>query len=932
MPPSVERRRWLVPVALVAAIAASATARQPQAPPQPPPAAPQFQTGIDLIVTEATVVDRSGKVVPGLGPEDFTAEVGGKPRTVVSAELVDYGSVKPGESKPELDITTNQDELTGRRILLVVDQISLRPESRPVIEAAKRWVASLAPTDRVGLVVLPPPGPEIEPTTDHQPVIDAMSRLSPIGALPPPFSQYNVSIWEAFRIKEVDVQVRDDVVQRECKGDPRCPDEIDGYSQALVLDAQSHVQPVLRGFRSLMRNLGAIPGPKHVVLLSSGWPISEREAGGEMALTASDAANSNVIVHTFTAERWALAATRSRAPTMSNGVPDKTVLLSSVEMMSGATGGQAVRLAGDGESAFAALRAGMSGYYRIGIRGDAADFDGKPRRISLKVSKPGATLSAYRRLVAGAAPAITANEPSAVLNEALRSPRRLTGLTLRATSYVLQPDEAGSRDVRVALVAEIARGSAGPARAVAALYGLDGKPVTAVEASPVLTATGGDVTMALKAPPAPYILRLAVLDADGRIGSLERAVDARWKRTGDIETPGFVVFRSTGPGATPQPLLRSLSTAEQLVAQVPFVSTGAAPPQVTFEVKAQGSDSAFVKRAARIGKTSAGIAVAEEMIPASLFPPGRYVVSATIRPGAARPFVRAFVVEAAPGVPSAVPGRSTSSHGTAPTSATAPLALAKPARFSTAAVLDPAFVGPLIDQMAARPDTAAVRDALTAAKTGPWATDQTKGPLTASPLAAQFVTGLGRLQKGDLEQAAEAFRAALKVAPDFGPALTYLGACYAAGQKDREAAGAWQTALLRDRTSPLLQRLAIEAWLRAEKPAAAAALVTQARARWPDDPAFVRLAAQAAIADGRVREGIELVTAMPQPDAPALLAALAALYDAAQRGAPVFDPQRDLETMQRLRESYAAANGDALGLVDAWVADAAKRSQRGSEK
>ena len=652
-----------------------------------------------------------------------------------------------------------------------------------------------------------------------------------------------------------------------------------------------------------------------------------------MALTASDAANSNVIVHTFTAERWALAATRSRAPAMTNGVPDKTVLLSSVEMMSGATGGQAVRLTNDGESALAALRAGMSGYYRVGIRGEAADFDGKPRRISLKVSKSGATLSAYRRLVAGASPAITSNEPSAVLNEALRSPRRLTGLGLRATSYVLQTDEAGSRDIRVALIADISRGAPGPARAVAALYGLDGKPVTAVEASADLSAAGGDVTMALKAPPAPYILRLAVLDAAGKIGSLERAVDARWKRTGEIETPGFVVFRSTGPGTTPLPLLRSLSTAELLVAQVPFVSTGTVQPQVTFEVKADGSAAAFLKRTARIGKTDAGVAVAEETIPASLFPPGRYLVSATIRPGAARPFVRAFVVEAAPGVPSAVPSRSTSSRGTAPgAGGAAPLALAKPARFSTAAVLDPAFVGPLIDQMAARPDTAAVRDALTAAKTGPWPTDQTKGPLTASPLAAQFVAGLGRLQKGELEQAADAFRAALKVAPDFGPALTYLGACYAAGQKDREAAGAWQTALLRDRTSPLLQRLAIEAWLRADKPAAAAALVTQARARWPDDPAFARLAAQAAIADGRVREGVELVAGMPQPDAPALLAALAALYDAAQRGTPVFDPVRDLETMQRLRESYAAANGDALGLVDAWVADTTKRSHRALEK
>jgi hypothetical protein len=172
----------------------------------------------------------------------------------------------------------------------------------------------------------------------------------------------------------------------------------------------------------------------------------------------------------------------------------------------------------------------------------------------------------------------------------------------------------------------------------------------------------------------------------------------------------------------------------------------------------------------------------------------------------------------------------------------------------------------------------------------------------------------------------------LKAAPDFGPALTFLGACYAAGLKDREAAGAWQTALLRDRTSPLLQRLAIEAWLRADKPAAASALVTQARARWPDDPAFVRLAAQAAIADGRAREGVELVTAMAQPDAPALLAALAALYDAAQRGTPVFDAPRDLETMQRLREAYASANGDALGLVDSWIAETAKRSERAPDK
>jgi tetratricopeptide (TPR) repeat protein len=234
----------------------------------------------------------------------------------------------------------------------------------------------------------------------------------------------------------------------------------------------------------------------------------------------------------------------------------------------------------------------------------------------------------------------------------------------------------------------------------------------------------------------------------------------------------------------------------------------------------------------------------------------------------------------------------------------ATLSFATP-RFSTSAVLDPAFVSPLIDRLASRPDAAPARDALERSKAGPWPTDSAKGPLAASPLAAHFVAGLGRLQAGDLEEAAQAFRAALKIAPDFAPSLTYLGACYAAGAKDQEAAGAWQMALVRERTSPDLQRLAIEAWLRADKPAAALALLNQARQRWPDDDAFTRLQAQVALADGRPQEGIDLVATLKQPDHATLLLALNALYDASRRRTPVWDAARDLERMRALRESYA---------------------------
>jgi hypothetical protein len=338
-----------------------------------------------------------------------------------------------------------------------------------------------------------------------------------------------------------------------------------------------------------------------------------------------------------------------------------------------------------------------------------------------------------------------------------------------------------------------------------------------------------------------------------------------------------------------------------------------------------------VRRTGRIAQTTGGTTVAQETLPASMLPPGRYTLTAKIGSGgaslsrtftvsasAAAPLAAAEASAAAPaasGVPSASSGGGRPRPGLA--------SFAKP-RFTTASVLDPAFVTPLIDRLAARPDTASVRDAIEQAKAGPWPTDSGSGPLAAAPLAAQFLAGLGRLQAGDLEEAARAFRAALKIAPDFSPSLTYLGACYAAGAKDQEAAGAWQMALVRERTSPELQRLAIEAWLRADKPAAALALLNQARQRWPDDDAFVRLQAQVALADGRQQEGIDLVATLKQPDQPTLLLALNTLYDASRRKAPVWDAARDLETMRRLRETYAALQGDSLALVDAWLTEMAR--------
>jgi VWFA-related protein len=888
------------------------------------PQAPAFRTGVDVVIVEATVLDKAGAVVKDLQPGDFTVEVGGKTREIVSAELVEFAAPVKDAPPDDVEITTNEPMNAGRIVLLMVDQNSLRPENRGVLDAAQRWVKSLGAKDRVGLITFPPSGPRVDFTTDHAKVAEVLAKV--VGSSTPPMVGFrNIGLYEAVRIYEEDTYTYQQVVARECRGgDLLCPPDIRDQSRQMVWDAQSQVIPVLNALRTLVRGLSAIPGSKHAVLISAGWMLSEREAVPEMSAIAAEAARTNVTVHTFTAEHWAQSASRSRpSPTP---FQDQQLLLSNVETLSGMTGGRAVRLTGSYDGAFAGLNSALSGYYRLGIRAMPEDLDGKDHKISLKVRRQGAQLSSYRRVLVAPPPApSTPTDPAVALREAIKGGVTLTTLGLRTTSYVLH-GTSGTRDLRVVVTGDVSRAVAGKATVVAALYQLDGKPVGAREATIDVPADGtAPISMSLDAPPGSYGLRLAVRDAEGRLGSLERLVEARWKKAGKVETPGLVLFR-TAPGAPPAPVFDGVDGSDEIAAQLAL--TGAArQARVEIDVIAIGGKAPLVHRVPRIAETTTGQAVVHETLPASLLPPGRYTVTAKIG-GSDAVFSRTFTVR--PGA--APPAATASAEAPAATAATAApsvrvapasLAFAKP-RFSPSTVLEPGFVAPLFDRLAARPDVSSVRAAVDRVKGGPWPTDSGTGPLAAVPVAAQFVAGLGRLQDGDLEAAARAFRAALQAAPDFGPALVYLGACYAAGGKDKEAAGAWQMALVRDKSSPVLQRLAVEAWLRADRPAAALALLSQARQRWPDDASFAPLFVQASIAEGRVREGLELLAGIAQPEPPTLLAALGALYDGWKRQQPVWDAARDLETMRTLRESYAARQGESLALVDAWLAEMGK--------
>lgn len=635
MAPGSQRWRGFIPSA--AALFALAAAQPPV-----------FRSAVDIIVVEAHVTDKDGTIAKGLNATDFQVTIGGRARDVVSAELVEYENAPAEPVNP--DISTNVVRGAARTILLVVDQASLRPEGRPVLESAKKWVESLGPGDRVGLVSLPG-GPRVEFTTEHARIGDLLLQI--VGAPTVkslPATLRNVSIWEGLRISEGDALVDQMVKDRECRrggrGDPACISDIDMAAADIAADAQIRVQQVLNPLRALLQGLRVLPGPKHVVLLSSGWPISERVVATEMSSMAAEAALSNATVHSFTKEQWAMEAATSRPSTTPS--QDRMLLMSTVEMLAGATGGQSARLIDEGAGAFKTLSEGLTGYYRLGVKAQPEDLDGRPRNIAVKVTRPGVVLGIHRKVMAGVKnDAPPTADPTQALQAAVGRAALATDLDVRCTSYVLHDEQNGRDTVRVMVAGDVARAVQGQAGALAVIYDLEGKPAANFGQQIEVGAAGPSRFQAvLKVKPGNYRLRVAIRDADGRIGVTERGLEARWVKAGVAETTGLVLYRVASlAGSSPEPLFDRVLVGDRVVAQMALgLTPGAVPTRVLLELTKAGADAPLMTKNATTGQTPAGVTLAQDTLPAKLLTAGRYTLTATVQPGDVR-FRRTFVVE-----------------------------------------------------------------------------------------------------------------------------------------------------------------------------------------------------------------------------------------------------------------------------------------------
>ena len=228
---------------------------------------------------------------------------------------------------------------------------------------------------------------------------------------------------------------------------------------------------------------------------------------------------------------------------------------------------------------------------------------------------------------------------------------------------------------------------------------------------------------------------------------------------------------------------------------------------------------------------------------------------------------------------------------------------------SAAAAANAAAVRPAIDSVARRPvrrgDAGAEGRAGRSARGGV--------PERASSLLARPATWTARPDK---------FRDALRMDSEFFSAAFYLGACYAAGGKDRDAAGAWQTSLITESNAPFVYTLLGDALLRLRDMDQAIDVLTEARTLWPaDDEVTMRLGTALVMAN-KPADALKVLAALPR-DAPggsraAVPRPARALRGAQRRTRRSRPSEADRALFVRYADAYAAAKGPQQALVAQW--------------
>ncbi len=895
---------------------------------------------------DVTVVAR-GAAVPALDAKAFTVAVNGAPREVVAAEP----AVAPAAAGRSIWPSTRRACSAAPK-----PRCAARRRRSPIgWHRAIGWGSCCCRKAR----------PELEPTDDAAAIEKALAAIT--GRRPNDFGNFSMGVGEALAISESDTFALTGVADRDCRmpealrpaeGSPVVPATRTVRSdrrtcvQTIVRNVEVMMQRVnasgveaYRGLVDLVASLRERPGPKTVILLSAGFAIS-LDAGvfDELAIRA---ALSDVAVDAVLVEPVAAPSSRRLVP--ANIIGERRSLMRRLTELAAAAVGTAHSAVGSGQEAFDRLMA-SSTRYRLDVRPAADGAADVAAKVAVSVAGAGLTVKVRPYFVP---PAVRAS--NAVATPDARVGQALAGklpagerLAFDAAGYLagMPGDTAAlliAGEVLVAPAASTDGAAEGPPALTIAYLLLDAKkqpvlkgPVPPVEVPPSGAAAGaaGAATRIVFSgavdglPPDTYILRVAATDGQGRVGLVEReiALKATGTRTSGATAADVLIGRierdrsvTLAPGA--------LDVGDTVFLQWEAAAAGSTAAR--FRIAPAGGGATLLTVPAEMDTSAGGGRVrATAVVRQGLLPIGDLeIVGEVLRDATVLvDRTRAFAVRGA-----VAAGAVTGSAAALGAIVGDISSLVPP--FTRDDVLASPLLARSLDVLSARTRSDAARQAIAKARAGQRVAPEAS-LASADAATAAFLSGLAdlaalpgpaadpsarALARADLERAAQRFRDALRADADFLPAAVFLGACYALGGRDQEAAGAWQTALIGIDDDPRLFTLIVDARLRVGDAAGADDVAGEAAKRWPDDAGLRQRRPVVALARGRVAEALTAIDALDEPTPELLFAALRILHGARAAGLAVDDPTGDRARFERYAARYAELGGTEIALVKGWA-------------
>lgn len=542
---------------------------------------PTFKSGVDLVRFDVRVVDADGRPVTNLRPDEIAITDAGEAVPIVLFQRVSEpagGYAEEAIRATTAEVSSNAAFPRGHLYILIFDQQHITPgnEQRARLAAESFIRRRVRPSDRVALYAIPGPGPQIPFTSDKARAINALVTIrgaldrqvaTPLGAM---------TAYEAHRVLQGDTAliaslgmrmaaeagdvvtgVGDAIVGRGAGGAGEAEGIVRSVlmqnAQAVVAQSDGESRQFLQRLTDVIAGFRDIEGRKTVVLFSEGF--IQNNLSRELEAVAAAAAQSYCVFYTMDLNQRTSSLTQEF---VSEGAPG-TELQARIAPLSTLAvetdGAMIVDASARTAAELDKIANAAQDYYLVGFTPPSAarEQPGKYRRVTVRVSRPGARVSARTGYAVPATPAAaTPADRRRAIDRLIAAPFVQQGLKVDYTTYLLKGAERGRQRVVLSLSADLPVRSnrndtadvvfvvrdVRDGRVVESGTGVMPLPASARPGAPLGT---GAWRVQFSVPPGTYLMRSVVREPGGLAGSADRRLEVRALDAPDVTVSDMII-------------------------------------------------------------------------------------------------------------------------------------------------------------------------------------------------------------------------------------------------------------------------------------------------------------------------------------------------------------------------------------------------------